>query len=216
MTHLTQRALARLFLMLLAAIAVALLASALWPARVAAEDKGATTLAMQPVTESASGGLVVSAKLTGPDGKPVGGAVLEFFFAVDFMGQTQASLGKAQTNASGTASVYYRLNQDGPVDFGAKFGGDAAFAAAASDLLRVEVTGAPAPAETQSRVRLVGRWVPWAALALAIGVWVVLIGVSARIVVAIPSASRGLLRESRGGVGEATQDWQIVSESGTN
>lgn len=199
-----------------ALLAMAAIAAAMWPSRAVAADKGATTLEMQAPKVAATGAVILSAKLTGPDGKPVTNANVDFLFQVDVLGQTEALLGRSQTTAAGTATWVYRVQQDGPVNFFARFRGDSTFAASTAEVLRYDVTGAPVPAVIEaSRVRLVGQWVPWAALALVLSVWAMLIGVAVRTVVAIPAATRGFVPEPAGG-DEPTPAWQSVSDLETN
>jgi hypothetical protein len=200
----------------LAVLAMVAMALAMAPGRAHAADKGATTLTMAEPKSGPSNTLLLSAKLTGPDGKPVANARVEFLFKVDVLGQTQALLGTVPTTVAGSATYVYRLQQNGPVDFFARFNGDANLAGAASQAIHFDVTGAPAPAQAEgTRVGVVGQWVPWAALALVLSVWVTLIGVAVRTVVAIPSAARGFIPEP-GAEGDLATQWRTVSDLETN
>ncbi len=213
MTATTRRARLLVLLFGLAALALAVTAAAMWPARAAAADKGATTLTMAAPKPGVGATILLTAKLAGPDGKPVANAPIQFVFQVDVLGQTEALLGTTPTTSGGTATWVYRLQQDGPVAFAAHFKGSDTLAAATSQPIPYVVTGAPAPVAPEApRIGLVGQWVPWAALVLLLGVWVTLIGVAVRTVTAIPSAARGFAPGPVAAGELATQGWQTGSE----
>lgn len=196
-------------------LTAAVLAAALWPARAAAASKAAPTLTLATPHEGVAGTLLLTAKLTGPDGKAVVNAPIDFVFGVHVLGQTEALLGTSTTTVSGTATWVYRVQQNGPVDFSARFAGNDALAPAVAPAVRYVVAGVAAATPSEaSRVRLVGQWVPWAALALVAAVWLTLIGVAVRTIVAVPAAARGLAGPAEGDL--AASGWQSVSDLETD
>ena len=158
----------------------------------AAEDRRTNLVMLEP-RAGAQGTLLLAAKLTDPRGNPIEGASIDFFFLVDFMGESRAPLGSAVTTDAGIARVPYRVRLNGPVDFGATFDGTPDRAAAVGGPVRVIMTTGRATLgiPEENSLGRVGRWVPWVALVLALAVWGTLIGVTARTVIGLQMAARG-------------------------
>ncbi len=125
----------------------------------------------------AKGQLTISATLTAPDGKPLGGREVSFYQRVDILGPREASLGTATTDSTGTASLAYQPAQAGKQTIGARYAGGEGFGKAeAAATIDVAQAAELYPAEP-APFGLVGEWLPYALGATVLAVWGVLLAV---------------------------------------
>lgn len=174
-----------------------------WPAAAQALP-APTTLAMQPAQTIQGGLVVLSAVLTGANGSGVANQSVRFLMATNLLGQTEAAVGDAITDTSGAASVAFVPTRAESRTFSARFAGTPEFAPAEAQAITIEMTVPPPPpptaakqaaaasqvAQTTRELNIVGRWVPWTALALGVGTWIALMFVVVRTVVLVPAAAR--------------------------
>ncbi|MGE3857661.1 MAG: hypothetical protein AB7G21_11965 [Dehalococcoidia bacterium] len=177
-------------------IAAALLPMVVWPALALAAAAPTKLVMEKPVELPAHGdhperAMVLGATLTTADGKPVGGQPVEILMATDFLGQKWATLGRVQTDSSGTASTIFVVHHSGSYAFSARYAGSDAYSAVEAPPMQAEFEALAPEVEHASRLSVIGRWVPWLGLALGVGVWLVLIYVMAEVLITIPRAGRG-------------------------
>jgi hypothetical protein len=138
---------------------------------------GPTTVTVNPATASGKGVLSLSAKLTGPDGKPLSGQEIDFYVPVELFGSREAFIGSATTDSTGLATLGYQPAQTGRQTIVARFTGAGSYAA--SDASREIQVNEAVPVLKDEPLPFVGlrEWLPLALLALVLGVWGVLLGV---------------------------------------
>ncbi len=69
------------------------------------------------------GQLILSATLTNAAGKPINNKAVNFYQQVELMGQHDAFIGTASTDATGVAALLYEPAQSGPQQLKARFPG---------------------------------------------------------------------------------------------
>jgi hypothetical protein len=180
-------------------LALAALSSALvvavcvtWaPAAVRAQAAAAsTTVTLTPAAPSSvKGQLIVSAKLAGPDGRPVSGQEISFYVPVELFGNREAYVGSATTDATGVAALGYQPAQVGRQQIIARFSGASTYAP--SEASRDVEVSEVAPAFRTESLPFAGlrEWLPMGLIALVIVVWGILLGVFVGTVRAIRRAA---------------------------
>ncbi len=178
-------------------VVFALSMSVAWPA-IAHAAAAPTKIVMQtpnalPVQKSdPQSVMVLGAMLSTADGKPVANQKVEFLMVTDILGKTQASVGTVVSDSGGSARTTFVVRKTGPYQFTAKFAGNDAFGPSESPVLKADFEALPSKVQTQLvDLRQVGGMLPWAALALGLAIWAVLIVVLVRVAVVVPRAARG-------------------------
>lgn len=129
------------------------------------------------------------AQLTVDDGSSVSGVEVEFLRAVDFLGSRLISLGRATTDASGTARLPIQASGSS-LRIEVRFAGNENFQPAeVTSEISLPAAPRPAPGEgeqpSQASLAVFGSIMPPVLAAMAAGVWLLLIGLSAITVRAI-------------------------------
>jgi hypothetical protein len=183
---------------LLAAAAMAV--GALAPAAPAGAEAPAApaqlTLQAAPPADDPSA-VVLTARLLGPDGQPLGNAAVTFFVRSDDFGGVAVRVASATTDAAGYARVRYAPTWRGPQDVTARFDGGAGVGPAQAATRFVAQAVAPAYRPEPAPLAGVRRGVSWAAATVGVGVWVLLLGVLVRVVRELPRAAQRIEASAR-------------------
>jgi len=131
------------------------------------------------------GQLVLSATLTGPDGKPVNNRPVDFYQQVELLGTRDSYLGTALTDATGTASLAYQPAQKGQQTIKARSTLDESSPAVeAVSTIQVGQVVPPIPSEPLP-LAPAGQWLVYAVSAVVLGVWAVLLAILATTVLGV-------------------------------
>ena len=132
----------------------------------------------------------LTARLLGPDGKPVGSQSIEFFVKSDDFGGVQVSLGTVPTDTGGQAKLLYMPRWTGTLAFTAHLIGDGTLAAPPATSSYLAAAAVPAYHMAPAPLSALRFGVAWAVEALAVAVWVMLAAVLIRVVRGLPRLAR--------------------------
>ena len=149
-------------------------------------DGAATPAAPEPIVPPAGGskiaiasvpaekpelGYALTAQVTSPQGKPVGDATIRFSDVIDLFGQREELIGTAQTDGQGMALIYYLPATAGTHTIVARFGGQGTLTPSLG-VTDVELAQAAKPYKADAQpLAAFSRYVPYAAVAIALTVW---------------------------------------------
>jgi hypothetical protein len=146
-------------------------------------------------TTRTEGQVMLTARLTTADGRPLSGQSIDFYQRVELFGSRLAHLGAATTDSSGAAALLYLPAEVGRQEIAARFDPEEGYAPSEATGA-IDVGAATPPFESDPLpLALVSHWLPYALGAMVIATWVVLLwvflstarGIKAAVPAALPS-----------------------------